>query len=496
MIFVCRRCQCVTTWTLFFVGLVCSVTQAQERLPLPSEADRKHVAEEVHHPFRTEFEAANDNAAKSSLAKKVLSHASRESDPARRFMTLKLALDIARSADDMDTSVAAVKEMDRVFQLDLKSVQAQLNALRIRKREQIEAEEKARKATIKLSDERPEASGGTASAQFKPWPEGQDRIIYELPGMFDAVQLAGNGRWIVFHLKIQSKLLFFDIGQREVTQEIALTEDDVRFTATSRWLYIAYPGPNEIERWSLSTFKKVATVKLPFQQPTEVLAAGHASNGPLLALPSGGPGAFLDATTMRPLPTVIHDRQYNRQGEFPDASRAARARASANGKSFSIWGTSGSPAGFRTLMFGRRTTEMYYDHDSMGYIAPNRTGELMFTAKGVFTYQTKPYANNDEIRSQSFHLPSVDSDYSVSVARDDGSKEADTARVNIHVRGKPEPILTLPKVTFRPGRYSDFHGREDMPLDLRVFLFVDAKMLITLPETNQIVAMHRVEGLP
>ena len=325
-------------------------------------------------------------------------------------------------------------------------------------------------------------------------PLKQDVVIYDLPAGYTDMAVGGSGRYLIFLLNSLKKLAFFDVTKREVTRYVTLESSDVRFTAGAKSFYVAKRPANVIERWSLETFKKEATVKLPFDHPVEVIAAGYASLGPVYAGSEHGPGIFLNGQSLRPLPYQVADHQYQKQAEVPGAGQTTRVRASANGRAFSFWRTQVSPGGFRVVVLDDRLGHMFYDHDTMGYIAPSADGELMFTSKGIYTNQTKEYSGNNELHTQSFHVPGIGGEYSVSVPRNDnrGKNPNSTTSINVHVNGHTDPILTLPDIQMRPGEYGDFHGREVMTLDRRIYFMPQYGVLITLPTSNKSLVLHRL----
>ena len=465
---------------------------AQDRVPLPNELERSEASAKIRNRYEADFAVAKTYQAKSNLAQQVLKSARNTQDSVERYVMLRLSLDIARAAEDWETATNAVLAMSEHYKINRKAVKEQIATLRKKQADQKHSKE--------MSDSVSARERGTkASEKFvvrSPWPEGEDQIVYDLPAAFEEVVLGGKGQYLVFLVTSREKLLFFDVRQRKVTGEIPLESSDAKFAVNANSAFIAYPGPNTIERWNLQTFEKTESRKLPFQHPIEAMVTGFASRGPIYIGSEHVPGLLLDPKSLRPISLRVIDNQYQRDGEMPGAGPQTRFRASANGKVFSVWSTNGSPGGFRTLVFKGRAVDSYYRHDTMGCIAPSPNGDLVYTAKGIYTNQAKEYAANDKLHAQSFSVPSVDSDYSVSVARDDNPKVKDSARVNIHVKGAPQPILTLPKVALRPGRYGDFHNRDRMTLDRRIYLFADANLLITLPESNEQIVMHRVKNLP
>jgi len=332
-----------------------------------------------------------------------------------------------------------------------------------------------------------------ASLEIKPSQLQQAKVEYNLPASFDDMAIGGGGRYLIFHFKTLNKLGLFDVNEGKITQYISLENADIRFTAGAESLFIALRQQNVIQRWSLLTFEKELAVKLPFENPVEVIAMGCASLGPIFAGAKDPAGVFLDPKSLKPLSYTVVDHVYQKSdAAIPGAGPETRVRASANGQVFTSWGTSGSPGGFRTLLLAGKQVHTFYKHDTMGYIAPSPDGELIYTAKGVYTYQTKDFSGNVELFAKSFPVPALQGNYSLWVQRNDDQKKTEdpTTSVTVHLNGDAKPILTLADISIRAGQYSDFHGRELMTLDRRICFIPPANLIITLPESNQKVIMH------
>ena len=324
---------------------------------------------------------------------------------------------------------------------------------------------------------------------------GPIQVEVDLPAPFDDVEVGGGGRFLIFKLTSLSKLAFFDVAARKVTQFVDLDSSDVLFTAGSEAFYVLTRPQNLIERWSLREFKKQATVKLPFDTPVQELAMGCGSRGPIYAGAETGSGVLLDGRTLRPLTLSVYDHQYNRPGEIHGAGRNAVVRVSGNGSVFTLQQTSISPSGFRTFLLGKRGVHVYYRGDSMGYLAPTFDGALVYTSRGIYTNQAKAFAGTEKgLGATSFRIPAVTGDYAIGIPRDDRSREASKTHVHVLASGQVEPILTIPDVAIRPGQYGDFHGKRDsISLDRRVFFVPDLKSLVTLPAGNKTVVSRRLD---
>jgi len=327
--------------------------------------------------------------------------------------------------------------------------------------------------------------------EAEPMPER--KVVYDLPASYTDVAVGGSGQYLIFRLDTLKKLAFFDVFQREVTQYVDIETSDVRFTAGAKEFFVAKRPENVIERWSLESFKRLAVVKLPLENPIQSICMGSASDGPIYIGAQHGPGAFVASRSLRVIPYEVVDHQYQRPGEIQGAGPESRVRASANGISFAMWRTNVSPGGFRTYLIADRLIHTFYKHDTMGYIEPSPDGELMYTSRGVFTGQTKEYLANDGNFATSFRVPAITGNYAVGVPRNDKQKNKKVNPVHILVSGQSDPILTIPDVSIRPGEYADFHGKEIMTLAKRVYLLPQADLLITLPESNQSLVLHHLD---
>ncbi len=332
-----------------------------------------------------------------------------------------------------------------------------------------------------------------AAAPAGPEPMTQWKVVYDLPASYTDLAVGGSGRYLIFRLDSLKKLAFFDVVAREITQYVPIETSDVRFTAGASEFFIVTRPQNVMERWSLETFQRVSTVKLPLEHPVDWVVMGHASEGPIYVGAPQGSGGFLNPRNLKPIPYEVVDHQYQRAGEIQGADAEARVRASANGRAFAMWRTQVSPGGFRTYIINDRIVHTFYQHDTMGYIEPSPDGELMYTSRGVFTSQTKEFLANKGNFATSFRIPAVTGNYAVGVPRNDDRKKKSVNPVHILVSGQLDPILTIPDVSIRPGEYGDFHGREILTLARRVYLIPQANLLITLPDSNKSLVLHYLD---
>lgn len=337
------------------------------------------------------------------------------------------------------------------------------------------------------------AGGDMPQEPDAPKPMEQWKMVYEMPASFSDVAVGGAGQYLIFRLDSLKKLAFFDVIKREIIKYVPIESSDVRFTAGAKEFFIATRPQNVLERWSLETFQRLSTVKLPLENPVEVITMGSAAEGPIYVGAQNELGGFLNTRSLKPIPYQVIDHRYQKAGEIQGAGPESRVRVSANGRSFAMWRTNVSPGGFRTYVLSDPIAHTFYQHDTMGYIEPSPDGELMYTSRGVYTSQTKEFLANKGNFATSFRIPAVTGNYAVGVLRDDDQKNKNVSPIHILVSGQEDPILTIPDVSIRAGEYSDFHGREVLTLARRVYFLPNANLLITLPESNKSLVLHHLD---
>ena len=324
-------------------------------------------------------------------------------------------------------------------------------------------------------------------AADNPFVRANGELI-ELPAKFQDVIVGGSGRFLFFLMGDLKKLAVFDVQEREITHELPLEEADSRIAAGAEHIYITVRRENVIQRWSLDSFEKELTVKLPFQSPVEEIATGSHVTGVIYAGSTDKNGVLLSPKTLKSANLKIIDHTGRKPADPLPGAEKVIVRASPNGRTFCLLSTRYSPGDFRTLVVIDKYVHSFRRGESVSYMTPDFEGELIFTPKGIFTDQSKEFRLSDGLRAERFQLPAVGGHYSVSVNRDDRSKK-ENATVNIHVGSAAEPILSIPDITVRPGSYGDFHAQNRLTLDRRVLFFADAKLLVTLPKSDDTLVL-------
>ena len=332
------------------------------------------------------------------------------------------------------------------------------------------------------------------------WPNNLMELNLPLPGAFDDVALAGKGQYLLLQISTMKKIVVVDVYARKVVREFPLDQANVRMTANANSMFLATPDDNMIRRYSLRDFKLDRKGKLPFVQPVMLIETGFAAaGGPVFVSTEKGPGVFIGSSTLRPASVQVVDMTYpNRKSGLPGVGANAQVRANANATLFAHRETQYSPNTMRIMALAGRQVRLGTLRESVGYLAPSANGQLLFTSEGVYTQQLKEYGKHEAKFATSFPLPAVSGDLSIRLVRDDNAKRKGKhkARMTVHRGISPEPILTIPEVNFRAGEYSDFHNREMVGIDQRIYFYPKEKLLVTLPPASLSVVIHRLPEVP
>ena len=129
--------------------------------------------------------------------------------------------------------------------------------------------------------------------------DGAAKVIYQMPHAYTRYTIAGRGRYFVFHLKEDKKLLIMDVLTGKTAAEIPGVMDDALIAGSAEKLVIVLPGQKLMQRWSLKTFKREKVAQLPGLGTTLRALMGANSRGPLFL--GAEQATLVDLETLKPL---------------------------------------------------------------------------------------------------------------------------------------------------------------------------------------------------
>ncbi len=271
--------------------------------------------------------------------------------------------------------------------------------------------------------------GNATTSEPKSLSEREDVLrVLELPGTVTSVVAGGGGRFLMLQIDLEEQIVVFDVREKKIVLTIPAPSDAL-CAACQEEAFVVTPFDNQITRWSLKTMEKVSTKPLPIDGSVKAVAMGSASTGPMLIHWAEGSGA-LDAAhfSLMNIDTYqierINRARYSRDETEKEATKRVHfrngtsvretvyIRASANGEAFGFWSTSGSPRGMQTLVLGSKP-RTFYEHDTVGHIAPTADGKKICTARGLYgvdlvrNFRTTPC------------VPTYDAKYHIAVTEND-----------------------------------------------------------------------------
>jgi hypothetical protein len=334
-------------------------------------------------------------------------------------------------------------------------------------------------------------------------PLALEKTMQRLPAALADVALGGGGRFLILHLPSVRKLAVFDTQQAKIVRSIDVPAGDVKFAAGMDKLIVIFPSDNVIQRWDLTTFEREQSAPLPVNGVIRGLALGSASHGPLLLVTS--PNArewgrntlvFLDPTTLKAeelggLARNILSGAANRL-----AGEVIHVRASADGRVFGWWNGGLALGGINSLVIlPGGQLEAHHVQGRFGHVVPGPDGKVLFTGAGLWTKAGKPLGELDE-REGHLCIPAQQGGYYLSIPRANvqrfprvgvgQSVERKTALGLCRVADY-RPLVTVPDF---PVTEPDPNVRHDFTFDKRIQFLPEAKLLVTIPPTNDQLVLH------
>jgi hypothetical protein len=348
---------------------------------------------------------------------------------------------------------------------------------------------------------------GQAPAQAKP-PRHQEFTPLPPPAPFAAPRLArspsqfvldapftdlvvgGAGRYLVLHQPKLKRLAVFDLGKATVAGTVPLRDNDVSFAAGLEKLIVLYPKDRCLERWNLTTCKREQVALSPPWQGVKNVALGAASRGPLLVYWTEGfeemdrcGFAFLNPQTLREVP--IRWQGLAQNGDFRSAMQV---RASADGQVFGLWGTNQFPSGVETMVYARDAVHVHYLHDSTNRVVPGPDGKTIFTSLGQLSQQLKPLGPKPRANAADDCLPAVQGKYFLKV---DLGQPGQKSAATVYKAGNPRPLCRVAELDLGPAGME--RPRNPIHLDKQICLIPGAKLLVSIPPTNDRLLLHRLD---
>jgi WD40 repeat protein len=349
-----------------------------------------------------------------------------------------------------------------------------------------------------------------------------DPSVRTLGGKISDVAVGGGGRYLILTLKEARQIAVFDVNAADIVKTIALPSENALVTAGAKAFFIAFPDQGLFQRWDLETMtREGANLPSPIRARLKGLAMGSDSDGPLLAVwspdsnnnfPQQVRFSFLDPNTLKVLKAgPITNGGFQGIGSVspsggtillhPFLQQRVHVRASAGGDLYGIWQTNGSPSGFQTLAVRRSALKGIYNHDSLDHLAPGPDGLTVYTGRGgELDAEGKPLRGSDSRppTSPALTIPSTDPVYYLSInglnQNRSPNSPATAVTASVHAASDGTRLLTVQQLDEMKGvGNSEAWIADDFTNEKRFHLIPAARLLITIPPTNDRLVLRRLD---
>ncbi|HUG70247.1 MAG TPA: serine protease [Pirellulaceae bacterium] len=325
---------------------------------------------------------------------------------------------------------------------------------------------------------------GPAGTQIIPQRLEHEPARFDLPEPLSDVTVGGRGRWLVLKLLDSKQLAIYDVSVGEIVQHISLKSEPALLAAGLEKLMIVYPRMGTIERWNLTTLSQEASQRVESVANVNAVVMGSGSRGPLLMrspIRSDVHCRLLDIETLEMDNATIEARLMR-------SRESVHLRAAANGEVFALFGTKWY---WECIALSADNTATPRNRDIVGYSAPGPDGQFIYTGMGVFTNTQEPAGNAP---TGMYFVPAHHGGYFLGLPQQKGRLDLmypPRGPATLYVAGDARPITTLPLLNYFNLAKVDFRSDKPMSFDKRVHIIPEAELIITIPEQNDHLLLHR-----
>lgn len=309
-----------------------------------------------------------------------------------------------------------------------------------------------------------------------------------LPAEVTAIVRAGNGDILLLQMDSLSKAAIFDFKEGKITGYVSLGGNDTLVAGNADSVILLLRDKKILQRWSLHPLEKKLTIALPISDEIDGLAAGYASNAPVLVMGRKGP-SFIDATSLKPV--KIENNLQN--GDWhPHPQYPIRVQASADGSTFAGYVPGISPSGLRTLRLVGNRLVSKYEHESVGMQIPSADGSLLFTAAGIYNSDLRPLGKNPQDRMQVF--PTVHPAYYFGVSGNEWNGEQQS--ISLYATSDRTLLYTFTDLLDQRNR-NDMprpdRSDRSLPLSDRITANPAARKLVMIDESRKSLTIRTLD---
>ncbi|MCA9175126.1 MAG: hypothetical protein KDB14_11640, partial [Planctomycetales bacterium] len=312
---------------------------------------------------------------------------------------------------------------------------------------------------------------------------GDSPVEIELPGAISDLAVAGNGRFVLLHLKELRKVAVFDVSEGKIVHYFSANDDDTKVVGGATRVLIFSQLQGVVSRYRLDNFQRDLTVTTPFAEPIQYVGMGGGSEGPALVRTSSGSGAlasvelrFLDLETLRPLEVTWSDG-HRPHGVYRDRNAI---RASMDGSVFVV-------DGMGAIRLAGSQATVTRDSSNVGLL-PSANGRFYLANGRLLSSELKPLGDNTNNFGAAVH--SLTGSYMIGVdagtrSRFRNAESSQSRGGKLYQIGDQRPLVTIPDLLVSPpnDRIGGYQA-STLSLDKRVLFVPEAKVIVTVPYTD------------
>lgn len=323
-------------------------------------------------------------------------------------------------------------------------------------------------------------------------PLGADELRQQpkymrLPSAVDDAVVGGAGRFLFLVARQDQKITVFDMFACTADRTIPMPASNALIAANVDTLYIVLPDQKICQRYSLLTWNKLSTTRLPFDGIPMNIACGWNSDAPVLIRWADATDALANCHFEFFDPRSLARIATNRV--FIDGGNCYRdhghLRASGEGTLFGLWTTEQAPTGLEGIRLTGNVVSVKYDHTSVGFIAPSADGNYLVAQSGVFNADcTAVGKKNENMQNARANIPALGPAYYLQM---DATVMPMVLRVCVF--GNDTPLVTLNGfIEFNIGLPRD---TQDFTLEKHFIFNPQAKLLVTIASGG--LALRRLD---
>lgn len=317
----------------------------------------------------------------------------------------------------------------------------------------------------------------------KPFDLFQKSVIpFDLAtsGAIKEVCAAAGGKYLLVNCSIAKKLHIVDTGSASIVKTIPVTEDALVAGSMDHFV-VVNPASKTIDRYLLETMVLENSSKINARQKIIAVGMGCRTNGPVVL---GGPQSQNNASKMSlmfiDLPTLQEVKIITAEGDFRVGfGSAAQLRVSPNGRVLTAWFDKLNPSGMQVVQLAENSLRGTFLAKSVGSVMPSANGDVIYTEKGY-------YETGSLLPVVTGHFqPSVGGDWYMQMNLSKFDGEDRISKISVLSKSKQSQIASFENIPGFDGKKDPFQREvNQMPVDRRLWLIPESKVLITIPPSG------------